>query len=87
LNPTWFFKPVGTDGKPWLHIDRRKSGVTMPPAVSVLAGSGRGRELIEQALPYQVQARTSYQLGADGIHCTMPLLVSESMSAEARFLA
>lgn len=41
-------------------------------------GTGEGRELIERALPYQLGARTTYDLGPDGIHCTISLPVSDT---------
>ncbi|WP_051086631.1 terminase gpA endonuclease subunit [Methylobacterium sp. WSM2598] len=34
---------------------------------------GYGRELIEQALAYALQARTEYALGDDGVHCRIEL--------------
>ncbi|WP_336489846.1 PAS domain S-box protein [Methylobacterium nigriterrae] len=34
---------------------------------------GYGRELIEQALPYVLQARTSYELGATSLRCSIDL--------------
>jgi hypothetical protein len=51
--------------------DWRECGIRVGKA----AGSGYGRELIERALPYQLDARTSYQLTGDGVHCsiTVPL--------------
>ncbi len=36
---------------------------------------GYGRELIEQALPYALGARTSYTLSASGVRCTIDLAV------------
>ena len=80
----WRFEPARGDQPPWLHIDWRESGVTMPAAgagpdgVATPAGSGQGRELIERALPYQLHARTSFRLGPDGVHCTISLPVSAS---------
>jgi two-component sensor histidine kinase len=61
----------GTGGQQELHLDWRESGIRMGKA----AGSGYGRELIERALPYQLDARTSYRLTGDGVHCsiTVPL--------------
>lgn len=53
---TWSLEPSGADGKPWLHIDWQETGVTMPPAGAAAVGTGQGRELIEQALPYQLGA-------------------------------
>lgn len=35
------------------------------------ARMGFGRELIEQALPYQLGARTTYAFTGDGVHCTL----------------
>lgn len=61
------------DGRgPVLCVDWRESGVAVPPeALAAGARRGYGRELIERALPYQLQARTSYALGPDGVHCTI----------------
>ena len=45
-------------------------------------GAGRrgyGRELIEQALPYQLNARVVYQLTPQGVRCTITLPLSSSM--------
>jgi hypothetical protein len=36
---------------------------------------GYGRELIERALPYQLGARTGYQLESDGVHCTIAVAI------------
>lgn len=57
----------------WLHVDWRESGVSIPPASEGERPSGDGRELIEQALPYQLGARTSLEFGPDGVHCTIAL--------------
>jgi hypothetical protein len=32
--------------------------------------------LIERALPYQLNARTTYELGADGVHCTIAVPIA-----------
>ena len=77
---------VSNDDEPkehWLHIDWRESGVSMPRAGSAPRGTGQGRELIERALPYQLSARTSYELGPDGVHCTITIPVSTTGSQEA----
>lgn len=50
----------------------------MPPPAAAPRGGGQGRELIEQALPYQLSARTSYTLGPDGVHCAISIAVSAS---------
>lgn len=75
----WSLDLRGPDGKPWLHIDWRESGVAMPPPDTRTHRHGQGRELIERALPYQLNARTTYALGADGVHCTIAIPVSASM--------
>ncbi|VXC96646.1 PAS domain-containing protein [Sphingomonas sp. 8AM] len=67
---------AGVDETPWLHIDWHETGVTMPPAGSAPLGSGDGRELIEHALPYQLGARTSFALGADGVRCRIAIPIS-----------
>lgn len=78
---TWSLEPVGTDGKPWLHIDWRESGVEMPSNGALPRGTGQGRDLIERALPYQLNARTSFEMTSDGIHCTISMPVSEKSQA------
>ncbi|CCD90227.1 putative sensor histidine kinase with multiple PAS/PAC and a response regulator receiver domain [Bradyrhizobium sp. ORS 285] len=72
----WSLERHGADERPWLHIDWRESGVDMPPPGVVPGGTGQGRELIEQALPYQLSARTSYTFAPDGVRCTISIPVS-----------
>ena len=74
----WSLEPEGAGGKPWLHIDWRESGVAMPSAEMGAGAMGRGRELIERALPYQLGARTTYRLGREGVHCTIAIPISVS---------
>ena len=50
----------------------------MPPPQHHSRRVGQGRELIERALPYQLNARTTYVLGPDGVHCTIAIPVSAS---------
>ncbi|MBB3910258.1 sensor histidine kinase [Sphingomonas desiccabilis] len=75
---SWAFERSSVDNKPWLHIDWRESGVKMPTPGVRTAGTGQGRELIERALPYQLNAKTTYTLGPDGVHCTIAMPVSET---------
>ena len=56
-----------------LHVEWRESGVEMPATT----GSGYGRELIERALPYQLEARTHYELTGDGVHCTITVPLAD----------
>jgi PAS domain S-box-containing protein len=78
LHVTWLLEPNGPGGRPWLHIDWQENGVDMPPDGEAPRGGGRGRELIEQALPYQLNAKTSYELGPDGVRCRISIPVSSS---------
>jgi len=67
---------VEDDGRA-LHVDWRESGVdTGRAAAASVGGSGYGRELIERALPYQMDARTTYAIEPDGVHCTIVLALS-----------
>jgi two-component sensor histidine kinase len=70
----WSREAVGEGGKPLLHLDWKESGVAMPPSPH---RTGQGRELIERALPYQFDARTTFTMEADGVHCTISLPASE----------
>ena len=74
----WAFEVSGAGNRPWLHIDWREIGVTMPSPGSAPNGTGQGRELIEKALPYQLGAKTTYIFGLDGVHCTISIPVSRS---------
>ncbi len=50
----------------------------MPEAGAPARGGGYGRELIERALPYQLHARTTYELGRDGVRCTITVPIAGS---------
>jgi two-component sensor histidine kinase len=80
LTVRWHLETSGEDGKPWLHLDWKESGVEMPPSPQA---TGQGRALIEQALPYQFGAYTTFALEEDGVHCTISLPISEHEAADA----
>jgi two-component sensor histidine kinase len=82
---TWSLEPKGPGDKPWLHLDWRESGVKMQPASAAPRGTGQGRELIERALPYQLNATTTYTFTPDGVHCTISLPVSVSTGEQGRY--
>ncbi|MEQ5788996.1 PAS domain-containing protein [Erythrobacter sp. NFXS35] len=65
--------------EPWLRIAWRETGVRMQDGES--KGSGQGRELIEKSLPFQLGARTAYELGPDGVDCTIWIPVSKQHEA------
>lgn len=83
LDIAWRLESRRGEAGPWLHIDWRETGVAMPDPASTPPGNGHGRELIEQALPYQLGARTSYVLDADGVHCTIGIPASASTRVPA----
>ena len=62
-------------GSPWIFVDWKESGVETA-ASNGPPGAGNGRRLIEDALPYQFGARTSFAIEPDGIHCTIALPLS-----------
>jgi PAS domain S-box-containing protein len=64
-----------------LHVDWRELGVSAVQG-SEAGHSGYGRELIERALPYQLNARTQYEIGPDGVHCTIDVPISGVFRAE-----
>lgn len=82
LAVTWKMAEPDRRGRPRLQIDWRESGVAMPPVGAKAEGGGQGRELIEKALPYQLNAETSFELGPDGVRCRITIPVSESNIVE-----
>lgn len=74
---SWSLEPAppGSDDPPILHVDWRESGVEVPTE-RLRPGGGQGRELIERALPYQLDAVTNFEIGKDGVHCTISFPVS-----------
>ena len=47
-------------------------------------GAGNGRRLIEDALPYQFGARTTFAIEPDGVHCTIALPLSGPQTEETQ---
>jgi len=79
---SWSLAPPDAQGRPWLNIDWRESGVIVPAKGAAPQGTGQGRELIEEALPYQLGAKTHFTFEEDGVHCTISLPVSGSSPAQ-----
>ncbi|MBB6165563.1 PAS domain-containing protein [Rhizobium wenxiniae] len=79
---SWRMVEADRRGQPRLRIEWRESGVKMPAPNSLPQGGGQGRELIERALPYQLSAETSFELGPDGVHCTITIPVSATKISE-----
>ncbi|MBB2675757.1 UNVERIFIED_ORG: PAS domain S-box-containing protein [Rhizobium esperanzae] len=71
LTIRWRLRNEG-GGAPALFMEWVETGVeNMPSDDAPPQGSGYGRELIERALPYQLKANTTYEIGADGVRCTI----------------
>lgn len=79
LEVAWALEPQDKDdlgdNEPWLRIDWRESGVQIQGGAG--KGSGEGLELIEKSLPFQLGARTAYQLGPHGVDCTIWIPISK----------
>lgn len=69
---TW--KRDGSERRGMVEIDWQEHGVKLPRDAAASA-SGFGRQLIEKALPYNLEARTQFEFTSDGIHCRIELPV------------
>jgi len=58
------------DGSAKLHVDWQETGLQ---GLDRHARSGLGRQLIERALPYQMDAETMYSIEEHGVHCVIVL--------------
>jgi hypothetical protein len=72
------------NGPPWIIIDWKESGVGTAQPTGGPKGTGNGRRLIEDALPYQFGARTSFAIEQDGVHCTIELPLSGPQTEEVQ---
>jgi two-component system CheB/CheR fusion protein len=82
LRVTW--NVVDVDGRTWLHLDWFEDG--LGPARGVpdpRAGGGYGRELIEEALPYALGARTGYRFDGTSVHCEINLPLEQVGKGDA----
>ncbi|WP_206513305.1 sensor histidine kinase [Pelagibacterium montanilacus] len=68
LSVTWSLTGGDT---PRLLFEWRESGVQMP--VGNTPRQGYGRELIERALPFQLEAETRFEFTSDGVHCAVAI--------------
>ncbi|WP_255329435.1 CheR family methyltransferase [Paracoccus albicereus] len=82
LRISWHVEQASTSGQPWLHIDWHERGVVLDKELSGKIGAGHGRELIEKALPYQLNAKTTYELLPDGVHCTIAIRASSTVQED-----
>jgi PAS domain S-box-containing protein len=54
-------------------LEWREKGVSMPDMAAAGRRKGYGRELIERALPYQLNAKTKLEFTGDGVQCIVEL--------------
>ncbi|WP_210528717.1 PAS domain S-box protein [Rubellimicrobium arenae] len=80
LEVSWSLVSVG--GEDRIRVEWIERGV--PPTLTGEPRRGYGRELIERALPYQLRAETTYEIGPEGVRCTITLPVSSTMAAGPR---
>ena len=73
LNVTW--QVLDRTGKPHLELTWVESGVELDEQKAGSLRHGFGRELLEQAIPYQLDATTRFELLKDGMRwwLDMPL--------------
>lgn len=83
LAVTWRERVEG--GETHLALDWVETGLEQAPdrPTPTDLGGGYGRELIEQALPHALGARTSYVLTASGVRCSLDLPVRPRARDEA----
>jgi PAS domain S-box-containing protein len=76
LRVSWSLHEETKEGA-MLRVEWQESGVpTIEPE-----RRGYGRELIERALPYQLDASTSFEYGSDGVRCTICVPVARHSPA------
>src|SRR5262245_22134661 len=73
LEVTWRVYDSDADGPPHLALVWTEKSAAPPPAFRRPIRRGYGRELIEHALPYTLNAATSYVVGDDGVRCTIDI--------------
>jgi PAS domain S-box-containing protein len=71
-------------GEPRLALEWRESELDLSNRFSNTAKKGFGRHLIEDALPYQLDATTRFELGKDGVRCQIELPLTARLSAARR---
>jgi PAS domain S-box-containing protein len=57
-------------------LEWREDGVKVPDGATPRR-KGYGSELIEQALPYQLKAKTQLEFGADGVRCVIAVPIAD----------
>ena len=67
----WHLRQDENDAR--VILNWREEGVSIPNVSAAAQRKGYGRELIEHALPYQLNANTRLEFTAHGVRCTVEL--------------
>jgi two-component sensor histidine kinase len=70
------YEPISPSDRATRRVD--ESGVTMPEPNAPPQGGEVWARADRAGLPYQLGAETSYELGADGVRCTITLPLSST---------
>jgi two-component sensor histidine kinase len=73
LNVTW--AETADEDRSRLELRWVEAGVPVPPEKRNSGLRGFGRTLIERALPFQLRAKTHYELGDDGVRYSISILL------------
>ena len=76
LTVTWAVNQAGGAASN-LVLEWVEEGVDRAPESNGATRKGYGRELIERALPYALNAKTSFELTDDGVRCTIDLPLTD----------
>ncbi len=77
LAVTWSVR-AGDDGEPWLALDWIESGVSLPAAP---VRRGFGAEVIEHAVPCELDGRGVLEFTPDGLRCTIHLPMTPALGS------
>lgn len=80
LSVTW--RTYAEDGQTRLVLDWAEEGGERPAGNPPPFRRGFGRELIEKALPYSLDARTRYELSETGLICSIDLPLTDRRRAD-----
>lgn len=83
LSVRWALLPPAPGERPRLRFDWEERGVVMRATADAPPRVGQGRDLIERAVPYQLEATVDYALTPDGVRCAMVLPLSHTLAKDA----
>lgn len=82
LKITWAVKQTDSSASN-LVLEWVEEGFACAPEREGAVQKGYGRELIERALPYALNAETSFELSHDGVRCTINLPLTDRSRSRA----